>query len=117
MNETDELERLRSRLHKLADNVQVIMGRLGEHDLRIGALTAELQTTRADMATAAQVKGAVELLTVKIENVEKTMSLQLQLIQESFGPVRKGFYWAVGILIGSVLLSTVTYIITAGHAR
>lgn len=99
-DEAAEFARLRDRLHKQADEIQRHDGKLIEHALEIANVKTDLASMRASMATSEQLKAAVELLTEKLANLGRQTA-----------SVQTGINWAVGLILGTVLLAILALVL------
>lgn len=98
-----ELVRSRERWHKTAEMVQVQEGRVARLEWDMNSMKAEILATKEivqALPTAQHVEDLVERLGMRIDHVADSMD-----------PVRKALYWAVGIVVSSVLLAILTMVL------
>jgi chromosome segregation ATPase len=109
MNEVDEILKVRERIHKLADVVQSHETRLAQHDVLIQTHTSALETVR--QSTREQVDGAVKMIELTIESAVNQTKMQLQSLQDDIAPIKRGIYWIVTLILGSVVLAVLALVL------
>lgn len=98
--QSTEESRIRARIHKLADQVQIHTLTLAEHALLLRALTDDQRTMKSTMATTEQVAHSAALIEAKIDG-----------IREIVEPIRRGINWAIGLVLGAVILAIIGLVI------
>lgn len=90
----DEEQRLRDRLHKLADMVFVHEGQLGEHNVLLTSLGQQVEALKATVATKEHVDAAVSI-----------MSLKLDHLVGDVAPIKRGIAQVVWLILSVVILA------------
>jgi len=91
---TDELARLRDRLHNLADKSQAQENRLLALEITTARNGEDVKHLATTMATSESLLAAVTTLTLKIDHLADTIA-----------PVQRAVYWAATVVVGSVGLA------------
>lgn len=97
-----ELQRIRERMHKIADDVQEHRMKIGECLIRISQNEKAVTDLRESMATSEQLENAVNLMTVKMSS-----------LQQSIDPIRRGVN-AVVMLIVTTLVGAILALLIYG---
>lgn len=100
---TDEVTRLRERLHKLADMAQAHEGKVSEHTTLLKVFAGELETLKMTLATKESVEAGTMLLTLKIDQLNTTLD-----------PIRRSVYWVASIIVGAVLVALLALVLRTG---
>jgi len=100
----ESIVQIRGRIHKLADMVQTHEGLLIEHRTLLPLLTKQLEALRGEAATR-------EGVTVAINTLKLQMELKLEKIQETLDPIKRGVYWAVVLILGSVVVAVLALVL------
>lgn len=95
-----ELERMRDRVHKIADELQEHRLKIGEHELRLTTVAADVSDLHETMATSDQ-----------LDSVKQTLTLKLDHLTETVSPLRRGLNWAVGLILSGVLLAVLNLVL------
>lgn len=114
MTMEDEVLKVRDRLHKLADDMQIIKTKSAEHEIKIGMLTTQVSSLSSQTATREQLDAAVLQLGEKVTNAVTLMSVQIKSIADDIAPIKKGIYWAIGIVLSSILLAVMALVLRRG---
>ncbi len=101
----DEVFKLRERLHRLNDTVQIHVGLLGEHRIRLEQAEKQIGVLTNQTATREQLDAAAIALGIKLANAMEVMSLQIKAIADDLAPIRKGVYWVITVVLGSILIA------------
>lgn len=107
----DEVDKLRARLHNMADMLQTHEVKLGQHDIQISANVTSLEQVRRSAATGEQLQNAVEQFGLKLQLATEQMGSKLQLVHSDLDPIRRGIYWGVGIILASVIAAIMGLVI------
>lgn len=91
---SDELQKVRERLHKLADDQQEHRMKIAEHELRLSALAADVLDMRDSAATRDQLASLEALLTLKLDQLAKTIE-----------PIRSGINKLVWVIVVAILMA------------
>lgn len=95
-----EIRRLRDRQHELASHLQDNRLMTAEHSLRIGALESQMKEVHTDMATKEQLETAAMKMTLKLDNLRDTLD-----------PIKRGVYWLVALICGSVVIALLSLVV------
>jgi hypothetical protein len=96
----DEATVTRSRVHKLADVVQVHEATIKEQNVLLTVLGNEVETLKQTVATKQHVQSGIDLLTLKIDHLGQTMD-----------PIKRVVYGAVGVILLAVLVALVALVV------
>ncbi len=107
----EEILKVRERLHKLSDQVQVHEGKILGHDIKIEFAAQQVQALIAQTATREQLDTATLSLGEKLAASVALMTLQIQTIADDIAPLRKGIYWIVTLVLGAVVLAVLTLVL------
>lgn len=105
----DEILKVRDRIHKLADTVQIHETKIAQHDVLIHAHTSALESVR--MSTREHVDSAVKMIELTIESAVNQTTLKLQALQDDLAPIKRGVYWVVTLIIGSVIAAVLALVL------
>ncbi len=92
MNEI-EFDRLRDRVHKVADEVQGHEFKLHDHAIELKNLKEAMDTIRATGATAVQLANTTAVIELKLDTVKETLS------------AIKGVMWWTAALLGGAFIT------------
>lgn len=102
----DDLAQSRTRWHKTADTVQAHEGRLAQLEWRLQE--HEKTATKLAMEMEQLVTGT------QLESLREMLDLRLKVLTEALAPIQRGFYWAVGLIVGAVVLALVSLVLRSG---
>ena len=108
---TDEVIKVRERIHKLADTVQLHEKQLAQHDVMIQAHTTTVESLRTQMSTREQLQNAVSLFEISLESSVRELTAKLTALHDDLSPIKRGIYWVVTLIIGSVLLAMLALVL------
>lgn len=111
VSEHSEVDRLRARLHKLADMLQVHEVRLGEHTIMLTVMREAMESLRQTSVTRAAFEAAINGMATKLDLFHTEHSLKLDHIREEIAPIRSGIRWAVGLVLTAVIVALLGLII------
>ena len=98
---------IRARLHRLADTVQKHELDMREHHVQIGMLFDTIK----GMASANQLQNAVTNIELKIVAAGELMDSKVTQIHEDVAGIKKVIWWAVTVVLGSVILAVMALIL------
>lgn len=118
----EEILKVRDRLHRMNDVVQVHELTLHEHGIKIDQLEKQVSSLFTQAATREQLDAAVLSLGEKVAAAVTLMSLQIKTIAENMGnqvkqitdtldPIRKGIYWVITLVFGAVILAGLSFLL------
>jgi ABC-type phosphate transport system auxiliary subunit len=105
------IEAYRRRVHRLADTVQTHEGKIGEHGVLIGVLTSQVEALRRTTASREQLDHAVAVVRAQMDTIHSENKLRLDNMRDQLEPIRRGVFWAVGLIIGAVLFAIMTLVL------
>lgn len=127
------MELVRRRMHKVSDMVQIHEGKLGEHGVLIGVLSAQVEALRSTTASREQLDHGLKLMTekmggierttadkmdsieqstaTKIENAESTLTLKLENMHNDMAPIKSGIYKIVWLIVAAVVVAILALVI------
>ncbi len=111
MSDTDELNKVRDRIHKLAGTVQGHEIKIAQHEVLMNTLSHTVESVRAQMSTREQLEAAVVLFGLRLDKAVSEMSLKLTDVHTDLDPIKRGIYWAVGLILATVILAIVALVI------
>lgn len=98
--ESNDIEYLRGRIHKLADASQRQEITLHEHELQIATIRGTLEALSMTSATSHQLETAVTVLTLKLVHLHADLDL-----------IKRAIYWFSAVVLGSVLLALLSLVL------
>jgi chromosome segregation ATPase len=107
----EDLQALRARLHNLNDTVQRHEVQIAEHGIQIGSNVTALEAVRRTAATGEQLQNAVNEFGLKLQLATQEMGAKLSLVHSDLDPIRRGIYWAVGMILAAVLTAILGLVI------
>lgn len=111
------IESYRRRVHRLADTVQIHEGKLGEHGVLIGVLTQQVEALRRTTASREQLDHAVAVVRGQLDTYHAENKLKFDNMRDQLEPIRRGVFWAVGLIIGAVLFAIMTLVLNGPPPR
>ena len=96
----DDFQRLRERVHSLADKVQAQALQVAEHGILIVNLTADITEVERSMATSEQLTHAV-----------RETHLKLDHLHDCIHPIKRALWYAVGLLASTVFLAILSLVL------
>ena len=140
---SDPLEVIRRRQHIDHDMLRVHEGKIGEHAVLIGVLTTQVEALRQTTASREQVNHASELLSGQMKRIEESTVTKMNNIEASttqliasteealtskmdhmidkidtkFNPILKAGYWAIGIVMTSVVLALLALVLKSAGGQ
>lgn len=106
-----ELERQAQRIHKLADTVQSHEGKLIEHTALISQMQGQLTTIISTMASRELLNATAGQMLSKIEQFHSEANLRLNSFEDQLSPIRKGIYWAIGLILAAVVTAILNLVL------
>lgn len=106
-----EVEKLRERVFKLADDLRMHDVQIGEHGVLIRVLTTQLEALRMTGASREQVEQLETRLGQQIASNLVTVTLKVQHVHDDLAPIQRGIYWAVTLIIGVVILALLALVV------
>lgn len=106
-----ELFKVRERLHRINDVVQVHELKLNEYGIKIDLMAKQVLGLTTQTATREQLDAAVLALGTKVANAVDLMSLQIHNIADDLAPIRKGIYWVITMVLGAVVLAVLAFVL------
>jgi len=110
--EPHELEALRARIHKLADQVQAHEVKMGEHGVLITVLNENYQRAatkdnlEAAMAgTKQHIESSIASTKQHIEASVAGVSAEVRSLEDKLTPIQRGIYWVIGTVLAAVILA------------
>jgi hypothetical protein len=105
-----EIAKVRVRLHRLNDMVHKHELQLHESGIRYELLDRQVKTLTAQTATREQLDAAVLSLGSSLTAAVNLMTLQIKNIADDITPIKKGIYWVVGLVLGTVVLAGLAFL-------
>lgn len=103
--DTSEVDKLRSRLHRLADRMQSHESRIIIVEYVNKRLEERMDVIGKTMATGEQLAGAVEKIELKLTNARNQLEDAVCALKDDLAPIKKGIYWVITIVLGAVILA------------
>lgn len=99
----DELGRIRDRLHKLTDVIQVHEGQLAAHAVAVRELEKDVQDLQTRTATREQ-----------LDHAHRSVTQQLDHLKEDLAPMKRGIQWAVALIVGGFIAALISIVMRSG---
>lgn len=90
----DEVQRIRDRIHKAADEIQDHRMKLAEHELRLNSLSADVIDLRDAMATGEHLSSVEERIKIKLDHMAQTIA-----------PIQRGVTAVVWLIISALIVA------------
>jgi hypothetical protein len=111
VSDAEEINKVRDRMHKLADTVQHHESKLAQHDIVLANLAQTVESVRGQMSTREQLESAVVLFTLRLDKAVSEMTLKLLEVHTDLDPIKRGIHWAVGLILTTVILAILALVI------
>ncbi len=124
--ESREIEAVRARVHKMADVMQTHEIRLAEQAVIAKVQGETLEALRQSTATREQLelvsvttKQHVDVAIAGVSNdlkrLETSVGAQVQSVKDDLAPIKRGVYWAVGLVMSAVGLALLGLVLRGGR--
>ena len=96
----DDAERIRNRVHRMADTLQRHELLLAKHDQRLQSTEDDVKDLRGSMATSEQLRNAVSNIELKLTN-----------LHDAINPIRRGVNAVVWLILSSIVLAVLALVL------
>lgn len=110
-HDDDGIDSLRARVHRMSDLVHAHDGMLREHSVLLSMNGKQIEVVRTSCATVEQLNHASATMKTAVENSERLLTEKLTTLSNDLGPIKRGVYWAIAIILGAVLMALMALVL------
>jgi hypothetical protein len=99
-HDEEEDATLRQRVYRIADSLAELRMREAEDRLMIKQNSGAIEALKGSTATSSELSSAMELVNTKLDAIDQRIA-----------PIQTGIYWAVGLILGGVLLAVLALVL------